>query len=56
MSMWANGAAQDENFITGHMHDDFAGLLLLNFNGNYSEFSEEGGFASTNESLDGFLT
>ena len=54
--MWANGAALEEDIITGHLHHDFAGFILGNLNGNYSEFSEDGGFASTSEGLDIFLS
>ena len=52
--LWANGAANDKDFITGHMHDDFANILLLS-NGNYSEFAEDGGLASDSETLDFML-
>ena len=53
--LWAEGAANDKDMITGHMYDDFASFVLGS-SGNYSEFAEEGGFASNNETLDFMLT
>ena len=53
--LWADGAANDKDLLTGYMYDDFATYVLAS-DGNYSEFAEEGGFASTHESLDLMLT